>query len=105
MPAPERTWAVQVQGLKGEGGQSIFFGEEARKGRLRMTKRKRNSETNRNEVSTPVDGGRVTRDATSGRFLMVQGSSGTFKAASASEDIVKSVSSKHSEALKRLANR
>jgi hypothetical protein len=52
-----------------------------------------------------VDGGWVTRDAKSGRFLKVQGSSGTFKAVSTSEDIVKSVSLKHSEALKRLANR
>jgi len=66
---------------------------------------KKNTETSGNEVSTPVDGGWVTRDAKSGRFLKVQGSSGTFKAVSTSEDIVKSVSLKHSEALKRLANR
>ena len=59
----------------------------------------------RTQVVSPVKGGWVKRDAASGRFLEVHGSSGTEKARPKSESAVKGASEKRSEALKRLADR
>ena len=61
--------------------------------------------TGQSKIVAPVKGGYVTRDAKSGRFLTVEGSSGVSKPGPKSERIVKNTSSKRREALKLLADR
>ena len=55
--------------------------------------------------TTTVKGGKVKRDAKTGRFLEVQTLSGKQVSRRISETTVKEASSKRTAALKRLANR
>ncbi len=59
----------------------------------------------KNSNTTPVKGGWIKRDASTGRFVEVQTSKGVAKASPKSVLVVKGASSKRSGALKRLANR
>jgi hypothetical protein len=59
----------------------------------------------RTQVVREVSGGWVKRDANSGEFLEVQGSSGRFKGLPKSKATVSAASAKRREALKRLAER
>lgn len=54
---------------------------------------------------TPVKGGWVKRDASTGEFRQVHSGDGTFKATSKSGISIEVISSRRSAALKRLANR
>jgi hypothetical protein len=55
--------------------------------------------------TTPVKGGWVQRESTSGRFVAVHSSSGTAKASKVSSHTIKEVSKARSSAMKRLADR
>ena len=55
--------------------------------------------------TTPVKGGWVKRDASTGRFLAVHSSKGTEQASKVSALAIKDVSNSRRDAMKRLANR
>jgi hypothetical protein len=94
----------RTEGLSGTDGRAIVPTTRSREQLRKMTTRKMRT-TGQAQIVTPVKGGYVTRDAKSGRFLTVQGSSGTSKSGPKSEEIVKKTSTKRREALKRLADR
>lgn len=56
-------------------------------------------------VATPVKGGWVMREASTGRFMEVRTAKGASKANTKTQSVVKDVSSKRRSALTRLADR